>query len=412
MHARDAPALPRARGGDRRRRAARAEPVLGGGRRHLRRRGGGARDARRPLSALTWALEAAPTERERVRALAQLAVASPEEARALADANDWGRRLARARSAFRRETRITNDALLSWLGSKTTFGVTELERFADCSSAWLFERIVSPKTIDAVVDPMLRGSVAHSTLHKFYRRAAEGARARPGDARERRAGGRLPPPLPRRRPARRRAARADRAAGGRARGEPLAGPRGLRARRVALAAAARAAPLRGRVRIGSLGARAAAGTAARRRPAPERQDRPDRRRPVQRARDRAGLQVGTHRALGEADRRGAEAPDPALHARAARPRRHRAARRRLPGARRRTRHARAAARRGRGRPAGLPEERLPGRRRVLVARRAPPASRARGYAQRIRAGDVKHDPKGGTCPSWCDLWTMCRIERA
>ena len=37
--------------------------------------------------------------------------------------------------------------------------------------------------------------------------------------------------------------------------------------------------------------------------------------------------------------------------------------------------------------------------------------RARGYAQRIRAGDVKHDPKGGTCPSWCDLWTMCRIER-
>ena len=37
--------------------------------------------------------------------------------------------------------------------------------------------------------------------------------------------------------------------------------------------------------------------------------------------------------------------------------------------------------------------------------------RARGYAQRIRAGDVRHDPKGGTCPTWCDLWTMCRIER-
>ena len=30
---------------------------------------------------------------------------------------------------------------------------------------------------------------------------------------------------------------------------------------------------------------------------------------------------------------------------------------------------------------------------------------------RIRAGDVKHDPKGGTCPTWCDLWTMCRVER-
>jgi len=38
--------------------------------------------------------------------------------------------------------------------------------------------------------------------------------------------------------------------------------------------------------------------------------------------------------------------------------------------------------------------------------------RAHDYAQRIRTGDVRHDPKGGTCPTWCNLWTMCRIERA
>jgi hypothetical protein len=37
--------------------------------------------------------------------------------------------------------------------------------------------------------------------------------------------------------------------------------------------------------------------------------------------------------------------------------------------------------------------------------------RARLYAGRIRAGDVRHDPKGDGCPAWCDLWTMCRIER-
>jgi hypothetical protein len=37
--------------------------------------------------------------------------------------------------------------------------------------------------------------------------------------------------------------------------------------------------------------------------------------------------------------------------------------------------------------------------------------RALGYAQRIRAGDVRHDPKGNACPSWCDLWSMCRVER-
>ena len=33
-------------------------------------------------------------------------------------------------------------------------------------------------------------------------------------------------------------------------------------------------------------------------------------------------------------------------------------------------------------------------------------------AGRIRGGDVRHDPKGGDCPSWCDLWPMCRVRRA
>ena len=32
-------------------------------------------------------------------------------------------------------------------------------------------------------------------------------------------------------------------------------------------------------------------------------------------------------------------------------------------------------------------------------------------AERIRAGDVAHDPRGGDCPGWCDLWRMCRKER-
>ncbi len=123
---------------------------------------------RRPLSALTWPLDSAPSDRERMRALARLSVGELDAARALAESNDWERRLTRARGAFHRETKLTSPVLLEWLGTKTTFGVTELERYADCSSAWLHERIVSPRTIDAEVDPMLRGSVAHSALHKFY----------------------------------------------------------------------------------------------------------------------------------------------------------------------------------------------------------------------------------------------------
>src|SRR5260221_309892 len=48
---------------------------------------------RRPLSALTWTLDDAPTERERLRALAELAARDRTGADALAQANGWERRL-------------------------------------------------------------------------------------------------------------------------------------------------------------------------------------------------------------------------------------------------------------------------------------------------------------------------------
>ncbi|HUY71450.1 MAG TPA: PD-(D/E)XK nuclease family protein [Gaiellaceae bacterium] len=125
---------------------------------------------RRALSELTWPIEAAPTERERLRALARLS-ADPdatELALALAETNGWMRRLGRARRAFIRDTRLRNPAVLGEFGGRTTFGATELERFGDCSSAWLFERVVDPKTIDAEADAMLRGKVAHQALYAFY----------------------------------------------------------------------------------------------------------------------------------------------------------------------------------------------------------------------------------------------------
>jgi RecB family exonuclease len=36
---------------------------------------------------------------------------------------------------------------------------------------------------------------------------------------------------------------------------------------------------------------------------------------------------------------------------------------------------------------------------------------ARELAGQIRSGNVRHNPKGGECPAWCDLWPMCRVER-
>jgi hypothetical protein len=40
------------------------------------------------------------------------------------------------------------------------------------------------------------------------------------------------------------------------------------------------------------------------------------------------------------------------------------------------------------------------------------ADRARTIVGRMREGDVRHDPKGGDCPDWCSLWSMCRVRRA
>jgi ATP-dependent helicase/DNAse subunit B len=125
---------------------------------------------RRPLSSLTWRLESAPTERERLRALAILSADEDrrDDADALARANSWERRLQRAHGALRRPTRLTHPLVLEQLKARGVFNVTELERFADCSSAWFVDRMLDPKTIDPEVDPRLRGSLAHSALFKFF----------------------------------------------------------------------------------------------------------------------------------------------------------------------------------------------------------------------------------------------------
>ncbi|MBA2474599.1 MAG: PD-(D/E)XK nuclease family protein, partial [Actinobacteria bacterium] len=102
------------------------------------------------------------------RAVAELAAHDPDGAYALAGANGWERRLERALRARRRRTRLTHPLVVEELAARGSFGVTELEVFADCSSIWLFDRIVSPRTIDAEVDARQRGSVAHSALSRFF----------------------------------------------------------------------------------------------------------------------------------------------------------------------------------------------------------------------------------------------------
>jgi RecB family exonuclease len=123
---------------------------------------------RRTLPELTWGLERAPTDRERLRAAAALSAGDADEARSLAQANGWERRIDRALGAFERETRLTHPAVLAELAEIGRYSVTELETFGTCSSMWLFDRVVDPREIDGELDARTRGSVAHQALYRFY----------------------------------------------------------------------------------------------------------------------------------------------------------------------------------------------------------------------------------------------------
>jgi RecB family exonuclease len=103
-----------------------------------------------------------------LRALARAAATEPAEAAALAVQNGWDRRLRRATRAFDRPTRLTHERALQLVGSRDSYSVSDLERMASCSSAWFVERYLRPGTIDREVDRMLRGSILHSALQRFY----------------------------------------------------------------------------------------------------------------------------------------------------------------------------------------------------------------------------------------------------
>ena len=123
---------------------------------------------RRPLSRLTWPVEAAPTERERLRALARMSAMDAGAATSLAQANGWERRLVRATSAWERRIPLADPGVLAALGARETFRVTDLERMAMCSAAWFVERFLSPGEIDRSPDAKVRGLIAHTALQRFY----------------------------------------------------------------------------------------------------------------------------------------------------------------------------------------------------------------------------------------------------
>ena len=340
--------------------------------------------------------------------------ATPAERRARARERLGAAARPRARARSTGDTSSRTRSCSSSSASRTTFNVTELERFADCSSAWFVERLLSTAHDRRRGRPEApRQRRAHRAL-PLLRRPAEGARHR-----ARRAGAASRTPCASCASAsttRSRACGMDMTPMQR-RELDQALWRDLEAlvrAEAASRAAARPAPLRGR--------RSAPSASP-----PELQrgldlgdgltlsgkiDRID----VDPFSARGIVQdykSGKSAHSAARDREGAAAPDPALHARAPRPRRDRAARRRLPAARRRAQGARAPAREatretlpGFAKNDYLDEEAFwgAGRRRArdgAAARRPHPRPATCGTTRRA-----------ATARRWCDLWPMCRVKHA
>ena len=105
--------------------------------------------ATRPLSAVTWPDEDAPTEVERERAAA----------------------LAGPRRSPPRPERIEAEDVLADLGARLS--PAALEAYADCPVKWLVERRLRPDALEPDPEPMVRGRYAHAVLELTYRRLGE-----------------------------------------------------------------------------------------------------------------------------------------------------------------------------------------------------------------------------------------------
>ena len=413
LHARDGAPDARPRGGHRRGQPARAEPVLGRGRGALRPRGGAPLDP--PPAALPADLGARGCA-DRARAAARARAARCARAGGRGGDRDRQRLGAAAAPGARRVH--ARDGAAASARARRARGEDAVQRHrAGAVRGLLLGLVLRAPDLAAADRPEGRRDAARlGRPHDpapLLRRPAARDRQRP---RRRGAAGRGAG-VPRRVPRGRAAGREDgddRARAARARAEPAPRPRAARPRRGALAGAAPAAQVRGRVRLRAVGPRAAARPRPRRRDHALREDRPDRRRPGQRPRHRPGLQVGAHRPLG-----------------GARSRRSCACRSRSTCSSCATwsGSSRSAGSTGRSRASAAPAGCSAPRRRTTCcpgfaandyldedafwAQVEGARDLARGLAQRIRTGDVRHDPKGTDgCPAWCDLWRMCRIRRA
>ena len=366
---------------------------------------------RRPLSALTWPLDEAPTERERLRALASLAVTDRPGAEALAAANGWERRLQRARTRLRPPD-----------GADQPRGARRRWRRGRAST--------SPSSRPS---PRAPRSGSWSGSSRRARSTPRSTRSCAGRSRTPRSTASTPA-CPRR-----SAPTAWRRGAWRRRCSSCAGASTRRSK-----ASARSSPTSSAASCtGSSGATWSASCATRRRPrsrssraASRSASGPSARRPSSSAASTWAASRSRGRSTGSTSTRSAPAGSCGTTSRA----RLRSRRRRsTPSCGSRSRSTCSSLRdlvgieplgglyralAGEGDARGLlrataRDDGVPGFQKndyrdedEFWGQIDRAAEHARGFVGRIRSGDVAHDPLGdGGCPSWCDLAPICRVRR-
>ena len=115
-------------------------------------------------------LDQAVTEHEQLLALAVLSRSDRSAATRLAARLGLGQRLDSARRRSQpRSPALRNPAALAELAAMSSFGVTGLELFLECSSRWFAERGLGVRTLDRGWDRMAIGTTAHLVLERFFR---------------------------------------------------------------------------------------------------------------------------------------------------------------------------------------------------------------------------------------------------
>jgi hypothetical protein len=83
---------------------------------------------RRGLADVSYPLDEAPSDRERLRALARGLRDDADWATAVAAATGWERKLVRAATATRRDSDVRDEELRAGFAATERFSVTELEK--------------------------------------------------------------------------------------------------------------------------------------------------------------------------------------------------------------------------------------------------------------------------------------------